>query len=109
MDYIISTLIGAAILIITAAVTVYVIPWLKEKHLLGVVKTLVEAAEKLAENQPLEKKAWVVAQLENLGVKVTPFVEAAIESAVKQLDIAMGTAFNETVLTLADELPEKKA
>lgn len=98
MDYIISTLIGTAILIITAAVTVYVIPWLKEKHLLGTVKTLVEAAEKLAENQPLDKKAWVVAQLENLGVKVTPFVEAAIESAVKQLDIAVGAAAADTAL-----------
>lgn len=90
MDTIISTIIGAAILIATAAITAYVLPWLKEKRLLGTVKTLVEAAEKLAENQPLDKKAWVVAQLENIGVKVTPFVEAAIESAVKQLDIAMG-------------------
>ncbi|MBQ8396721.1 MAG: hypothetical protein IJX53_00805 [Clostridia bacterium] len=106
MDYIISTLIGAAILIITAAVTVYVIPWLKEKHLLGTVKTLVEAAEKLAENQPLDKKAWVVAQLENLGVKVTPFVEAAIESAVKQLDIAMGVV--ELDALMADLAVEKE-
>lgn len=108
MDYIISTLIGAAILIITAAVTAYVVPWLKEKHLLGTVKTLVEAAEKLAENQPLDKKAWVVAQLENLGVKVTPFVDAAIESAVQQLDIAMGKAFNDAVLTLAGDVPAEK-
>ena len=106
MDYIISTLIGAAILIITAAVTVYVIPWLKEKHLLGTVKTLVEAAEKLAENQPLDKKSWVVAQLENLGVKVTPFVEAAIESAVKQLDIAMGVV--ELDALMADLAVEKE-
>ncbi len=90
MDYIISTLIGAAILIVVAAMTAYVIPWLKDKHLLDTVKTLVAAAEKLAENQPIDKKAWVIAQLTNIGVKVTPFVDAAIESAVKQLDIAMG-------------------
>lgn len=90
MDYIISTLIGAAILIVTAAITAYVVPWLKERHLLDTVKTLVSAAEKLAENQPIDKKAWVIAQLDNLGIKVTPFVDAAIESAVKQLDIALG-------------------
>ena len=90
MDTIISTLIGAAILIVTAAISAYVVPWLRERHLLDTVKTLVEAAEKLAENQPLDKKAWVIAQLSGLGIKVTPFVEAAIESAVKQLDIAMG-------------------
>lgn len=90
MNTIISTLIGAVILLAAAAITAYAIPWLKERRLLGAVRTLVEAAEKLAENQPLSKKAWVVAQLEQLGVTITPFVDAAIESAVMQLDIAIG-------------------
>ena len=107
MNTIISTLIGAAILIITAAITAYVVPWMKEKHLLGIVKTLVEAAEKLAENQPLDKKAWVVAQLENLGVKVTDFVEAAIESAVIQLDIAIGVAAADGAITALIEEDKK--
>ncbi len=106
MDYIISIIVGTAILAIAAAFTAYVIPWLKDKRLLGTVKTLVEAAEKLAENQPIDKKAWVVAQLTNIGIKVTPFVEAAIESAVKQLDIAMGVV--ELDALMADLSAEKE-
>ncbi len=106
MDYIISIIVGTAILVIAAAITAYVIPWLKDKRLLGTVKTLVEAAEKLAENQPIDKKAWVVAQLTNIGIKVTPFVEAAIESAVKQLDIAMGVV--ELDALMADLSAEKE-
>lgn len=108
METIISTLIGAAILIVTAAITAYVVPWLRERHLLDTVKTLVEAAEKLAENQPLDKKAWVIAQLSGLGIKVTPFVEAAIESAVKQLDIAMGMASTPDLDALLGESTEKE-
>lgn len=105
MENIISIIVGAAILIIAAVCTGYVVPMLKNKNLLGVVKTLVEAAEKLAENQPIDKKAWVVAQLENLGVKVTPFVDAAIESAVKQLDIAVGA---DLVSAVAGTAPAEK-
>lgn len=108
MDTIISTLIGAAVLIVTAAISAYVIPWLKDKHLLATVRTLVEAAEKLAENQPLDKKAWVITQLKILGVKVTPFVEAAIESAVKQLDIAIGMASTHDLDALFGESTEKE-
>lgn len=92
MDYVISILVGIVILAVSMAIVAYVIPWLKRKGLIGVVDVLVEAAEKLAENQPLDKKAWVIAQLVSLGVKVNPFVEACIESAVKRLDIAMGMA-----------------
>ena len=90
MDNLISILVGLAILIVSTVITGYVLPLLKQKNLLDKVKVLVEAAEKLAENQPLDKKAWVLAQLQNLGITITPWIEAAIESAVKQLDIAMG-------------------
>ena len=92
MDHVISILVGIVILAVSVAIIAYVIPWLKRKGLIWVVDVLVEAADKLAENQPLDKKAWVVAQLVSLGVKVNPFVEACIESAVKRLDIAIGMA-----------------
>lgn len=108
MENIISTLIGAAILIATAAISAYVIPWLRDKHLLSTVRTLVEAAEKLAENQPLDKKLWVTTQLKAIGVKITPFIDAAIESAVKQLDIAIGMASTPDLDALFSEIAPKE-
>ena len=93
MENIISMVVGVVVLIASSVVTAYLVPWLKNRNLIGVVKTLVEAAEKLSENQPLDKKKWVITQLEFLGVRITPFVDAAIESAVKQLDIAIGADF----------------
>ena len=90
MDYVISILVGIVIVVLALAVGAVVIPWLKNKGLLWTLDILVSAAEKLAENQPIDKKAWVLAQLSGLGVKITPFVKACLEAAVKQLDIAMG-------------------
>lgn len=89
MDYAISILVGIVILAFAIAVVAYVFPLLKQKGLMWVMDILVSAAEKLAENQPIDKKAWVLAQLAALGVKITPFVEACLEAAVKHLDIAM--------------------
>ena len=51
-----------------------VIPWLEEKRLYGTVKKFVEAAEKMAENEKFDKKAWVIRQLEDKNVKITPEV-----------------------------------
>lgn len=90
MDYVISILVGIVIVALAIAVVAVVFPWLKSKGLMWILDILVSAAEKLAENQPIDKKAWVLAQLSGLGVKTTPFVEACLEAAVKQLDIAMG-------------------
>lgn len=103
----ITSIIIAAVLIFIAYI---VAPWLKERHLLERIKTMVEAAEKLAENQPMDKKAWVIEQLEGMGITITPFVQAAIESAVKQLDIAAGMASGPdlSALLAADE-PEADA
>ena len=63
-----------------------VVPWLKEKRLYGVVKHFVEAAEKLAENNDINKKEYVVRLLESKGIEITDEVEAYIESAVINLD-----------------------
>lgn len=75
-------------------VTYYVVPWLKEKKLYGIVKKAVYAAEKWAETHEIDKKAYVVGKLEAAGIKVTPVVDAFIESAVKELDIALGKIEN---------------
>ncbi len=90
MDYVISVVIGLVILALAIAIGAYVLPWLKQKGLIGVVDVLVAAAEKMAENQQIDKKAWVLSQLVKLGIKITPFMDACVEAAVKRLDIAMG-------------------
>ncbi len=88
MDYV----VGIIIIALSVVFSAIVLPWLKEKKLLDAIKTFVEAAEKLAQNQAINKNEWVIIQLESMGVRITPFVRAAIESAVIQLDIAMGKA-----------------
>lgn len=86
----IDVLVKVIFLVLGTIMTVYVVPWLKEKKLYGVVKKAVYAAEKWAENHEIDKKAYVVEKLEAAGIKVTPVVDAFIESAVKELDIALG-------------------
>lgn len=68
------------------------IPWLKEKQLYGLCTKFVRAAEKLAKTGAIdkaEKKKYVVKLLTDKGVKVTPEVDAFIESAVEELDLAV--------------------
>lgn len=76
--------------VLSALVTVCIVPWLKEKRLYGIVKKAVNATEKWAENHEIDKKAFAISILKAGGVKVTPLVEAFIESAVEELDIALG-------------------
>ncbi|MBQ1212048.1 MAG: hypothetical protein IIX69_01375 [Clostridia bacterium] len=73
---------GAALLM-----AYFVIPWLKEKRLLSVVRKAVEAAEKLSENQSLDKKEYVHRVLERAGIKIDELVEAMIEGCVLELDL----------------------
>ena len=84
--------------VISALITAYVVPYLKKKNIYDTVKKLVQAAEKLAENANSDKKAWVKAELSRLGVKMTALtdtlIDAFIESAVKELDIAVGRSNN---------------
>lgn len=77
-------------LIASAVMTVYVVPWLKEKHLYGTVVKCVQAAEKYAKTHNIDKKEYVIAVLESKGVTVSVYVDALIESAVQELDIALG-------------------
>ena len=76
-----------------------VIPWLEEKRLYGIVKHFVEAAEKKAENGKFDKKAWVLRQLEGKNIKITPEVEAYIETACKEIDMIV----NETIDTFTEK------
>ena len=84
--------------VISALITAYIVPYLKKKNIYDTVKKLVQAAEKLAENANIDKKAWVKAELSRLGVKMTAvtdtLIDAFIESAVKELDIAVGRSNN---------------
>jgi len=94
--------IVAAIGIATYYIKTAVIPWLKEKRLYDTVKKYVQAAEKLGNVGTIpkdSKKAHVIRLLENKGIKVTPEIDALIESAVLELDNAVG----ELVGVLADE------
>jgi hypothetical protein len=86
----IETIVKIVFVILSTVVTLYVVPWLKEKRLYDTVKKMVDAAEKWAETNNIDKKEWVVSQLEAKGIDVNEYVEALIEAAVKELDIALG-------------------
>lgn len=76
---------------VTALITYYVIPYLKDKGLYDMVSRYVKAAEKLAESAQItkeEKKQYVIDLLISKKVKITPAVEAMIEAAVTELDLA---------------------
>ena len=87
---IIPYLVKIVFAVLGALVGAYLIPWLKEKRLYETVTRLVAAAEKLGDSLPCGKKEYVIDLLEKKGVKVTPIVDALIEAAVQELDIAKG-------------------
>ena len=106
MDAIMGNLLEIIATLLTLVVSYYVlpfiskdlIPWLKEKRMFSLIKTFVEAAEKLAETgaiQKADKKQTVINLLENKGFEVTLEIESFIESAVKQLDLIANTVTDE--------------
>ena len=97
-ELIIDLIVKIVFALLGGLVTVYVVPWLKEKNLYNTVVKMVRAAEKLNENNPIDKKAWVIEALESKGIKVNKYVEALIESAVKELDIALNENVPEGIL-----------
>lgn len=73
------------------------IPWLKERHLYNLICYFVRAAEKLADTGVIDKatkKEYVVNLLKQKGVDVTSEVDALIESAVLDLDMAVASVFD---------------
>ena len=89
-EFLIDIAVKVLVALATGLVTAYVVPWLKEKRLYDTVVKMVRAAEKWAQTHDIDKKAWVIQQLTAAGVTVSPTVEALIESAVQELDIALG-------------------
>ena len=87
------------------------IPWLKEKRLYSMVQRFVNAAEKKAEAGSLAKalkKDYVIERLEAMGVTVTTEVDAFIEAAVKELDIAANAMVGELVAVMGEEVSESE-
>lgn len=82
------------------------IPWLKERHLLGIIRKFVQAAEKMAESGLIEKaskKDFVVSLLKNNGISVSETVDVFIESCVKELDMASSVVY-ETIMETEAEI-----
>lgn len=78
------------------------IPWLKEKRLLNIIKGFVQAAEKMAESGAIEKadkNNFVIGLLEKKGIVVDDTVRAFIESCVKELDIVTSVVYEEIIET----------
>lgn len=76
------------------------IPWLKEKRLYNVVKSFVQAVEKMAESgaiQKEDKKNKVIELLVNKGIIVDATVDAFIESCVKELDLVTSVVYEEII------------
>ena len=77
------------------------VPWIKEKRLHNIIKSFVQAAEKLAEAEVIEKcdkKAKVIELLEKKGIVVDDVIDGFIESCVKELDIITSTIYDEIVI-----------
>ena len=76
-----------------ALLSAYIIPLLEEKKLYHILQKLVSAAEKLAQSSAIDKsdkKAYVIARLQDYGIEVNQFVDALIEAAVLELDTYLG-------------------
>lgn len=76
------------------------IPWLKEKHIYGIVRSFVQAVEKMAETGSInktDKKSKVIKLLESKGIIVNDVVDAFIESCVKELDMVTSVVFEEII------------
>ena len=116
-------LVSAVIRLIIAAMTVAfstfmlpwvrdeLIPWLKEKHLYSLVVKFVRAAEKMYEAGTLVglKKAYVISLLKERGFELTPEIDAFIESAVKELDIAVDSSIGDIVGEFIEDENAKEA
>lgn len=78
------------------------IPWLKEQRVYSIIKTFVQAVEKMAESGIIEKadkKQKVIELLARKGIVINATIEAFIESAVKELDIISSVVLEEIVET----------
>ena len=78
-----------------------IVPWLKEKRLNNIIKSFVQAVEKMAESGVItkeSKKQKVIELLEAKGIVVDETISMFIESAVKELDIITSTFYDEIIV-----------
>ena len=87
MEELIGTLTELAVSAVALVIAYFLVPWLKEKRLMSIVRKAVEAAEKLSEHQALDKKEYVRRIIACAGVKLNETVEAMIEGCVLELDL----------------------
>jgi hypothetical protein len=75
-------------------------PWFKEKRIYGTVKKFVQAVEKMAEANIInktDKKAKVIELLKSKGIEVNDVIDAFIESCVKELDMITSVVYEEII------------
>lgn len=107
------------IAIISIVVSCYVIPsikdvlipFLREKRLLNIIKKMVEGVEKMAESGIIEKglkKEKVLEILTSKGIKVTDEIDVLIESAVKELDLISNTFVEEIKESQLNDTSDKQ-
>ena len=92
-------IIGTIIMLVAAKVG---IPWLREQRIFSLIKKLVKAAEKAAEAGKIpkaDKHALVVKLLKMKNIEVTPFLDAFIDAAIKEMD--------EVAESIADEITKE--
>lgn len=78
------------------------IPWLKEQRIYSIVKTFVQAVEKMAESGIIEKadkKQKVIELLARKGIVINATIDAFIESCVKELDMVSSVVLEEITKT----------
>ena len=83
------------------------VPWLKEKRLHNIIKSFVQAVEKMAESGAIakeSKKQKVIELLETKGIVVTEEVSMLIESAVKELDLISSTFYDEIIVETDEDI-----
>ena len=81
------------------------IPWMNERRIYAKVKRFVQAAEKMAASGEINKdikKSLVKTLLHKSGIIVTDEVDAMIESAVEELDIALKNGVLEVMNAISD-------
>ncbi len=91
----ITNILSALIALMAAAVTTFVVPWLRARlgaeqlgRLMGWAAILVDAAEQIyaGPGRGDEKKAWVLARLRERGFTVDEqALDAVVEAAVRRL------------------------
>ena len=87
MENLINILAELTVGMVSLVIAYFLIPWLKEKRLIGIVRNAVEAAEKLSEHKSIDKKEYVKKILSAMGIRLSETVEAIIEGCVLELDL----------------------